>query len=543
MKIRHQILFISCMVTSVVLGNIAALYFSTAIMGNSIDTISKKYLVAVQAVLSAEANLNRAISTERTIILVDPAKPLFSGLKTYHETNISSAIRLLNEVRALQLDDVDEDLIQAAENALNKWSEISFRVFLLREQNSRESRRQALELTMKDANFEFALLKDTMSGLIQQINAGARQVVTDSEHSQRKLQLAISGIAVLSTGMVILVCFLLSRSIVTPINKLKKQFDVIASGQGDLTTRLPVQGDSEFTDLALAFNRFCKNQSALISDIKGTLQQVNISCANVMSSMQASQSNADDTTSNSERVNNDMVMMVNSIECIQTSTNTALTLAEQARVLVNDADDSLILASETIGNMSQEVERIASAIKALSGCTKDIEQVTGAINEIAEQTNLLSLNAAIEAARAQQHGRGFAVVAGEVRNLSKVTQKLTQDIGKNLQMLLEASRHADCVMVQSLEHSRQLSERATNIRRLMSHINDASEEQLVANQSVSLQVKEQQQIVVTTTTRVSGLKSLADDAKTLSSEVSEKMQMLKNNALSLQHLLNQFKTE
>ena len=50
---------------------------------------------------------------------------------------------------------------------------------------------------------------------------------------------------------------------------------------------------------------------------------------------------------------------------------------------------------------------------------KEITQKITIIEEIARQTHLLSLNAMIEAARAQDYGKGFGVVAAEVRQLAE----------------------------------------------------------------------------------------------------------------------------
>ncbi|MBN9428339.1 MAG: hypothetical protein J0H09_17705 [Burkholderiales bacterium] len=62
------------------------------------------------------------------------------------------------------------------------------------------------------------------------------------------------------------------------------------------------------------------------------------------------------------------------------------------------------------------------------------------IKGIAHQTNLLALNAAIEAARVGELGRGFAVVAGEVRALSRETERAVNEIEKGIGGVADAIR-------------------------------------------------------------------------------------------------------
>ena len=69
-----------------------------------------------------------------------------------------------------------------------------------------------------------------------------------------------------------------------------------------------------------------------------------------------------------------------------------------------------------------------TVITELERRAKDIGDITQVVSEIADQTNLHALNAAIEAARANEHGRGFAVVADEVRMLAETSDKSAQEV-------------------------------------------------------------------------------------------------------------------
>jgi methyl-accepting chemotaxis protein len=123
-------------------------------------------------------------------------------------------------------------------------------------------------------------------------------------------------------------------------------------------------------------------------------------------------------------------------------------------------------------------ERANTAIRSLSDAVGKIGSVVNLIADIASQTNLLALNATIEAARAGEAGRGFAVVASEVKSLATQTSKATEEIGRQIAVVEEATRRS---VAEIADTGKSIDEIATIVETVAS----AVDEQTSATESIT----------------------------------------------------------
>ena len=118
----------------------------------------------------------------------------------------------------------------------------------------------------------------------------------------------------------------------------------------------------------------------------------------------------------------------------------ALVLADESTRLVSVADrarQSVAKASETLVAVGADVSSSAKVVTELTAMSAKIGGFTQTISAIARQTHLLSLNAAIEAARAEGEGQGFGVVAEEVRALAAQAGRSAREVSDLVSELQE----------------------------------------------------------------------------------------------------------
>ena len=121
--------------------------------------------------------------------------------------------------------------------------------------------------------------------------------------------------------------------------------------------------------------------------------------------------------------------------------------ARDVQALVIDSGRQVEATRAATQRTLGELARADETMRNLDLAAGRIEQVIKLISSIAGQTSLLALNATIEAARAGEAGRGFSVVAAEVKELARLTDQATKEVGAQIHGIQRAVKEsADAIV-------------------------------------------------------------------------------------------------
>lgn len=301
----------------------------------------------------------------------------------------------------------------------------------------------------------------------------------------------------------------ITHSITRPLQESVALMEDISEGDGDLTKRLAVNGNTEVDRLSMAFNKFVEKIHKIIIQVRGTTQSIQDATQNIHKLTKHHSGQLHLQRSETDQVATAMHQMsATASEVAQSATQAA----EAANKAHEESDEGSQIVQSTISSIDEladSLEKAKEVMNKLDAETENIGSVLGVIGSIAEQTNLLALNAAIEAARAGEQGRGFSVVADEVRSLASRTQASTQEIQEMISRLQSESSTAVKVMNVSRDQSQMTVDQSKKAGEALSAINDsvniindmnhqiasAAEEQTKVSESINQNVTEISNII------------------------------------------------
>ena len=343
--------------------------------------------------------------------------------------------------------------------------------------------------------------------------------------SSLRLSLSIVGIIILLITLTVI--YIVANGIVTPIRKIVKALQNIAQGEGDLTVRLPVQGNDEITDMSEYFNETIEKIGTSVKKVGITSDSMEEIGSELSANMTETASAINEISANIEGVKQQTMTQAASV------TETAATVEEIVRTIkqlnigietqaasVAQSSSSIEQMVANIASIGQTLAKTDSAINELTSATGDgkatlvtsntvtqkiaeesgsLLEASSVIQHIASQTNLLAMNAAIEAAHAGESGKGFAVVADEIRKLAeessvqgKTITATLKTLSSEIETLAASSKTVEGkfnAIFSLAEQVKEMSARLTDAMREQEH---GSKEVLTAIKNINMVTMEVQ---------------------------------------------------
>nr|WP_248798546.1 methyl-accepting chemotaxis protein [Pseudomonas sp. MWU13-2105] len=288
-----------------------------------------------------------------------------------------------------------------------------------------------------------------LNQLVNINKAGAKATSALAGEEYRSASFGIILVSVIAALATVLLAWLLTRSIVMPLNLAVQAAETIAGG--NLTKAIASEGKDEPARLLGALSKMQGNLRKTIEQISGSATQLASAAEELSAVTEESSRGLQQQNNEIEQAATAVNEMTSAVEEVARNAVSTSEASQQSNQAAREGRDRVVQTVEAIQAMTQDVQSTSVLIEGLATQGRDIGQVLDVIRAIAEQTNLLALNAAIEAARAGEAGRGFAVVADEVRALAHRTQQSTKEIEQMVAGIQNGTGQA----VQSMQQSNQ----------------------------------------------------------------------------------------
>ena len=438
-------------------------YRSSKTIHGNLEEIFNVRLPSMDYLIEADRDLQQLLVAERSMIFANAKSDLFKTLVQDYEENLQQSEQRWEKYKALADTAEEKATIPNYEAAREEWKAISRKVVDGRVADTREGRREALDLTLGIAKQKFEEMRGHLDNLTQINLNNAKAAHHEASETYRNTLISLIVIPGLGLLTGILLMWALGRGITRPLKRiiegLNDGADQVASASGQVSgaSQQLAEGSSE--------------QAASIEETSSSLEE--------MSTM--TKQNADN--------------------------------AGQADNLMTEANQVVAQANESMSELNSSMDEISKA-------SEETSKIIKTIDEIAFQTNLLALNAAVEAARAGEAGAGFAVVADEVRNLAMRAADAAKDTAELIEGTVKKVNDGTQLVSRTNEAFAKVADSSSKVGELVSEIAAASNEQAHGIEQVNTAVTEMDKVTQSNAAN-------AEESASASEEMSAQAQQMK----------------
>jgi methyl-accepting chemotaxis protein len=409
---------------------------SVTLLGTMTENVLRLRILSFRVLVNREAAGLQEAET-RIGVLVDKVKQAQAGYA------------------ALPAGGEEKALYQTFATTLDNYLQAQREMMDLSRQNKLDEMRNLINTRIKDGTDQMG---EQLNKLIAINKADATSADAQASDQYAFATNGIIAVSVIAALMTVLLAWLLTRSIVAPLNRAVQAAETIAGG--NLTKTIDVDGNDEPARLLGALSMMQTNLRKTIEQIAGSATQLGAAAEELSAVTEEASRGLQQQNNEIEQAAtavNEMTAAVEEVARNAVSTSEASSQSTQA---AREGRNRVVETVDAIQTMTHDVQNTSVMIEGLAAQGRDIGKVLDVIRAIAEQTNLLALNAAIEAARAGEAGRGFAVVADEVRALAHRTAQSTQEIEKMVAGIQNGTGEAVSSMQQSNQRTQSTLEMA-----------------------------------------------------------------------------------